>query len=279
MQKVNITKTPLWELRIRNVMNQLSGSEHRVAEYILSESDSVLGASVQQIAQASGVSEATVVRFFRRAGFAGLKDFKAAVAQDRARAGGAPQVSRKLNDSDTTRSIKKKVFWGCIDALVDTVSTLDDEQLARAIDVLSAAPYIEVFGIGGSASVARSALHSFRKIGLRMNITTDINFAYLRMERFREDDVVMAISRSGETREILDAVRIAKQKGVFVISITNAQQSSLSRMSDCCLTSTSRTDMLAGDDTYEHVAQIAIIHALYAGVAMRLNETEEPVHE
>lgn len=276
MQRVNITETPLWELRIRNVMNTLSESEGRVAEYILGAPDAMLGISVQRLAQASGVSEATVVRFFRRAGFSGLKDFKNVMTQERTREGSAPLDSRRLHDSDTTRSIKKKVFWGCIDALVDTVSTLDDEELARAIDVLSAAPYIEVFGIGGSASVARSALHSFRKIGLRMNITTDINFTYLRMERFHEDDVVLAISRSGETKEILDAVRIAKQKGVFVISITNAQQSSLSKLSDCCLTSTSRTDMLTGDDTYEHVAQIAIIHALYAGVAMRLNEVKEP---
>lgn len=276
MQRVNITETPLWELRIRNVMNTLSESEGRVAEYILGAPDAMLGISVQRLAQASGVSEATVVRFFRRAGFSGLKDFKNVMTQERTREGSAPLDSRRLHDSDTTRSIKKKVFWGCIDALVDTVSTLDDGELARAIDVLSAAPYIEVFGIGGSASVARSALHSFRKIGLRMNITTDINFTYLRMERFHEDDVVLAISRSGETKEILDAVRIAKQKGVFVISITNAQQSSLSKLSDCCLTSTSRTDMLTGDDTYEHVAQIAIIHALYAGVAMRLNEAKEP---
>lgn len=275
MEKVNITQTPLWELRVRNAINRLSGSERKVAEYILNAPDAVLAASVQQLAQESAVSEATVVRFFRKSGFTGLKEFKMVMTQEHTRESGAPLTSRRLNDSDTICSIKKKVFWGCIDALVDTVSTLDDEQLACAIDVLSAAPYIEVFGIGGSASVARSALHSFRKIGLRMNITTDFNFVYLRMERFNEDDAVLAISRSGETKEIIEAVKIAKQKGAFIISITNAQESTLSRLSDCCLASTSRTDMLTGDDTYEHVAQIAIIHALYAGVAMRLNEAKE----
>lgn len=279
MQRVNITEVPLWEMRIRNAMNTLSESEGRVAEYILGAPEAMLGISVQRLAQASGVSEATVVRFFRRAGFAGLKDFKNIMIQERTRNGRAPLASRRLDDSDTTRSIKKKVFWGCIDALVDTVSILDDEELARAIDVLSTAPYIEVFGIGGSASVARSALHNFRKIGLRMNIITDINFDYLRMERFSADDVVLAVSRSGETKEILDAVRIAKEKGIFVISITNARQSSLSKLSDCCLTSTSRNDMLTGDDTYEHVAQIAIIQALYAGITMRLNEAKEPSNE
>ena len=105
-----------------------------------------------------------------------------------------------------------------------------------------------------------------------MSVTSDPNAAYLRMERFNPGDVVLAISSSGETAAILEAVRIAKEKGAFVISITNVQSSTLSGLSDCRLTSLCRTRMLPGDETYERVAQIAIIHALYAGVAMRQGE-------
>lgn len=272
MEQVNITRAPAWELRIRGSLNKLSNSEARIAEYILNAPQAVLGSSIQQLARAGGVSEATVVRFFRRTGFSGLKEFKSAISQaqvlDRA---GLP-VSRNLDDSDTTHAIKTKVFCGCIEALSDTLSVLDDRELSRAIDALCHAPYVEVFGVGGSASVARSALHSFRKIGLRMNVTTELNFSYLRVERFQPGDVVLAISRSGETSEILEAVRIARQKGAGIISITNVQHSTLSDLADCRLTSICRTRMLPGDETYERLAQIAIIHALYAGTAVRLGE-------
>ena len=250
MNQVNITNLPVWELQVRSVLSKLSSAEGRVAEYVLAEPEAVLGGNIQSIAQASGVSEATVIRFLRRAGFSGLKGFKASMTQANVLEHGRLPASRKLSDSDTTRAIKTKVFCGCMEALGDTLNVLDDGDLARAIDALYSAPYVEVFGIGGS----------------------DPNAAYLRMERFNPGDVVLAISSSGETAAILEAVRIAKEKGAFVISITNVQSSTLSGLSDCRLTSLCRTRMLPGDETYERVAQIAIIHALYAGVAMRQGE-------
>ena len=272
MSQVNITNLPAWELRVRSTLGNLSSAESRVAEYVLREPKVILGSNIQGLAQASGVSEATVIRFLRRAGFSGLKDFKAAMTQANVLEKGSLPVSRKLSDSDTTRAIKTKIFCGCMEALGDTLNVLSDQALSQAIDALYSAPYVEVFGIGGSASVARSALHSFRRIGLRMSLTSDPNAAYLRMERFNPGDVVLAISSSGETPAILEAVQIAREKGATVISITNVKESTLSRLSDCCLTSMCRTHMLPGDETYERVAQIAIIHALYAGVAMRQGE-------
>ena len=272
MSQVNITNLPVWELRVRSALGNLSSAESRVAEYVLREPEAILSSNIQGLAQASGVSEATVIRFLRRAGFSGLKGFKAAMTQANVLEKGSLPASRKLSDSDTTRAIKTKIFCGCMEALGDTLNVLNDQALSQAIDALYSAPYVEVFGVGGSASVARSALHSFRRIGLRMSLTSDPNAAYLRMERFNPGDVVLAISSSGETPAILEAVRIAREKGATVISITNVKESTLSRLSDCCLTSMCRTHMLPGDETYERVAQIAIIHALYAGVAMRQGE-------
>ena len=264
----------MWELRVRGAMKKLSASESRIAEYILRAPNDVLGSNIRDLAAACDVSESTVVRFLRRAGFEGLKDFKVAMAHDRVIARDMPDISRRLDDSDTIRALKTKVFYGCMEALSDTLSVLDDSALAWAIDALCAAPYVEVFGVGGSASVARSAQHSFRKIGLRMNFSSELNYTYLRMERFNPGDVVLAISCSGETREVLEAVRIAKEKGAKIISVTNVRQSTLSQLSDCCLTSTCRTYMFPGDETYERVAQIAVVRALYAGVAMRLAEED-----
>ncbi len=265
---------PTWELRIRSSLGRLSGAEGRVAEYVLCSPEAALSGSVRQIADASRVSEATVVRFLHRAGFSGLKEFKAAMMQSRVVDRASSSENRRIDESDTIRAIKSKVFGGCIEALGDTLNVLDERELTRAIGALYRAPYVEVFGVGGSASVARSAVHSFRKIGLRMDVTTDFTVTYLRVERFNAGDVVLAISCSGETPEILEAAGIAKRKGAFIISITNAHESSLSRLSDCCLNSTCRTYMLPGDETYERVAQIAIIHALYAGVAMRQEKKE-----
>ena len=275
LEQTAFAKAPMWELRVRSALNKLSSAESRVAEYVLCQPNAVLGGNIRSVAEACRVSEATVVRFLRRAGFSGLKEFKGAMALEQVLDSDSLPYSRKLDDSDTTRALKTKVFYGCIEALSDTMSVLDDQALSWAIDALDSAPYVEIFGVGGAASVARSALHCFRKVGLRVNITTEFNFNYLRVERFTPGDVVLVISLSGETKDVLEAVRIARAKGVVIISITNIQESTLSGMSDCCLNSTCRTHMLPGDTTYERVAQTGIVRALYAGMAMRLGEDKE----
>lgn len=275
VKQVNITKIPRWEARIRASLNTFSSAEQKVAHCVLSSPETLLQSGIQQLAKASGVSEASVVRFCRCLGYTGLKEFKLAVAQEQMVDDDSSRVERCLESADTAKAIKQKVFYGCMEALQDTLSVVDDRALAQAIDILYHAPYIDVFGVGGSASVARSALHSFRRIGLRMHITTDFENGYLNAERFYPGDTVLAISLSGETPPVVQAARSAKSRGATVVCITNVRGSSLSQLADCCLVSASRTRMMPGDETYERVAQIAIIHAIYAGVAMKLREEEE----
>ncbi len=269
MNQVNITKNPSWELRIRSSMSQLSSSEQRVAEYVLRSPGEVCSSNIRDLAKSNGVSESTVVRFLRRAGYSGLKGLKTALTQDYLLDNCPGPSEVKLTGSDTVDVIKEKVFQGCVDALTDTMSVLDSEQLQKAIEAVDAAPYVEIFGIGGSASVARSALHCFRKLGMRVNFVSELDFSYLQAETFNQGDVVLAVSRSGETEPVIKAVSLAKEKGAFILSITNIQQSSLFRLSDCCLTSVCQSRMLPGDETYERVAQLAVVRTLYAGVAIR----------
>ncbi len=275
LNDVNITKIPQWEMRIRSSFRDLSSAEGKVAESVLRHPDTLLNASIQDLARASGVSEASVVRFCRSMGYRGLKEFKIAVAREHVLDDASARSGRSLSSADTAKAVKSKVFCGCMEALQDTMDSVDDRELARAVDILYKAPYIEVFGVGGSSSVARSALHSFRQIGVRMNVTAELNSTYLRAERFNPEDAVLAISLSGETKAVVDAVRIAKGKGAVVVSITGARNSTLTGLSDCLLFSASRGRMMPGDETYERVAQIAIIHALYAGVAVKLQEERE----
>ena len=95
------------------------------------------------------------------------------------------------------------------EALQDTMDVLEDDQLKAAIDAMYHAKYIDIFGIGGSAAVGRCAQHNFRKIGIRVNVCSDINQHYLLAERFGPEDVVLGISLSGETEAVCDALERA----------------------------------------------------------------------
>ena len=275
VEKVNIAAIPLWEVQIRSALNTLSASESRIAEYVLNTPKAVLSGSVRELAQNNGVSEATVVRFFHHIGYAGLKDFKIAISEERVLDRNRIPNDFALRPSDSMHDIKRKVFFGCMEALSDTFDLLDDTELAKAVDVLARASYVEIFGIGGAAAAARSALHNFRKIGIRVNYAASFNFEYMQMAHFDAGDAVIAVSRSGETKDVVESVKIAKQKGAVIISISRAGESTLSKLADCRLVAMSRTRMISGDSTYERTAEIAVIHALYAGVLMRKGTHKE----
>ena len=275
VEKVNVAAIPLWELQVRSSLNKLSASENRIADYVLNAPESVLRGSVRELAHNNGVSEATVVRFFHHIGYAGLKDFKIAISEERILERGRIPDDFALRPSDTMHDIKRKVFSGCMEALSDTLDLLDDAELEKAVDVLARASYVEIFGIGGAAPAARSALHNFRKIGIRVNYTASFNFEYMQSAHFDAGDVVIAISRSGETKDVVESVKIAKQKGAVIIGISDIGESSLAKFADYRLVATSRARMFSGDSIYERMAGIAVIHALYAGVAMRKGTQKE----
>ncbi len=76
-----------------------------------------------------------------------------------------------------------------------------------------------------------------------------------------KDDVILAISQSGETADVLEAVRIAKSKEAKVLAITNVPGSTLTRLSD------ENVFIQAGPEvgvaaTKTFLAQVAVLHIL-----------------
>ena len=272
--RVQITRTPSWEIKLRAELNQLSISERKVATFIASNGKDILELGISDIARKSGVSDATVVRLCRTLGYKGLKELKIAIAQESQEDHQYIREDRTISVSDTAGELKKKVLYACMESIQDTMDVLDDQELEKAIQAMYNAKYIDVFGIGGSSAVARCVQHNFRKIGVRVNICSDINQHYLLAERFSPGDVALGISLSGETDAVCAALEHAAAKGATTISITGNRNSRLATMSRISLVSACSDQMMPGDHTYERSAQLGIIDVLFAGVAMKIREEQ-----
>ena len=272
--QVQITRTPSWEIKLRAEMNKLSISERKVATFIAAGGKEILELGISDIARKSNVSDATVVRLCRALGYKGLKELKIAIAQESQEDHEYVRENRAVTVEDNASELKKKVMYACMEALQDTMGVLDDDQLAAAIESMYSAKYIDIFGIGGSAAVARCAQHNFRKIGVRVNVCSDINQHYLLAERFSPGDVALGISLSGETEAVYNALERAASKGATTISITGNRNSRIACISHISLVSTCSDQMMPGDHTYERSAQLGIIDILFAGVAMKIREEQ-----
>jgi glutamine---fructose-6-phosphate transaminase (isomerizing) len=112
----------------------------------------------------------------------------------------------------------------------------DEEGLKRFCDILLKAKSIYITGSGTSYHSALLAKHIFEKTAkMRVETVISSEFQYV-LDLIDDNSVILAISQSGETADVLNSVKLAKELGTKILSIVNISTSSLARISDSFLT-------------------------------------------
>ena len=134
---------------IQSKLKLLTGSEKKVADYILGNYMEVLDYTVIELAEKADVSDATVVRFCRSVGYKGFQDLKINLAQDAI----VPykHLNTSLEEKDTPEQIVSKVLRSEIETLEETIHILDVKELEAAARAIKDAKRVVFFGTGGSA--------------------------------------------------------------------------------------------------------------------------------
>lgn len=266
-------KTPIpmsWEVRLHGVYNAMGAAERRVADYFSMQGFSILTQSIAEISDATEASEATTVRFCRRIGYGGLKDFKIALATEQAML--VPGDDAALGWDDDVDAACSKTFQGAIKALKDTMTLLDDVALARAVRALLEARYIDIYATGGSAPIGQYLHTQLMQIGVRAELRDEAQMQKLALPQLEAGDCVVAISISGQMREVVNAVRWAREQGASTIAITNDRQSPLANAAEVLLMTTGGPFLLGGQGTLTRFSQLAVVDTLYLGAALALGQ-------
>ncbi len=252
---------------IRGRLPELKKSEAQVADMVLADPHKVLGQSITVLAQAAGVSEATVVRFCRSIGCGGFPDFKLRLAEGQAR--GTPFVSQDVAPDDDVPMVAQKVFASAAAALNDAAGALDMEAVARAVDLLAGASSILCIGTGASAVVAEDAAHKFLRFGMAAQASADPMMVRMLSVNLGEKGVLLAISNTGRTFVVTELAQTAREQGVPVIAIT-APGSPLAAVSTVTIGHTPVEDAEIYTPMASRLVHLAIIDVLSTGVALRI---------
>ena len=216
---------------------------------------------LSEISAVCGVSDATVVRHCRRAGYKGLKDFKIALAHA---IKDSPNLG-PLTGDEPLPLLRDKLFAGCAQVLGATAHLLRQEDLLRAIQAIAVADNLDAYACGGSVPVAAYLRHLLMKLGIRTSVYSDRTSLFLSQSRLSERDAVIAISSSGITQDIVDAQISARKTGAVTICLTTHADSPLALASEIPLIVTGGPFL--GEGTYSRLAQVALVDMLYAGLA------------
>lgn len=251
-------------IRLRGLYPSLKTALRKVADVILRQPEMAIYASVNEVAAAATVSEATVMRFCRILGFKGFQDFKIALAREMV----IPSVRHhEVMSAEDDVAIVRTVFQINGASLQDTLEILEIEAVHEAAQLLLNARQVMVIGVSGSGPAVAYTSNRFLLLGLKACIYTDFYLMLMAASLLTREDAVLAISNLGTTRELLETVGIAREREARVICITNNSLSPLARISNPALITASREMTIPEEAVASLVCQISILDALFALIA------------
>ena len=205
----------------------LTDTERKIADFVLKNKQEVINMSVQHLAEVCSSASSAVIRFCKAVGLKGFSELKIKLAQELATIKEDETLLPAFELGAELEATVKKVFETGRKALSYTENLLDVEKLKNIIKSLRKAKRICIFGIGTSSIVATDAQYRLSQLGLWATAYTDILFMNVTAVNLQADDVVIAISHSGRTKAVVDAVCHAKKAGALTIAITSFADSLL----------------------------------------------------
>ncbi len=256
--------------QIMEKYNSLRKSETKVADIILEHPEAAIHFSVSELAEQAGVSDPTVIRFCRSLGFKGFQDFKIYLAQSIIP--GIRNIHETVNQGENVPDLVRKVFDANMAAIQSTLGTLDFASIDEAIKELSNARRIMFFGLGNSAVVAKDAYHKFFRIGIPCEWFEDSHMAMMAASIMKPEEVLVVISHSGSTTDIVDVLDVASKAGARSIAIVSHHKSPVSGKADHTLCVASTETEYRFEPMASRIAQLSVIDVLSVGVSLLHSE-------
>ena len=259
------------------IYDKMGRSEKKIADFILQSPSALIPLSITELAENSGSSEATVVRFCKRLGLNGYQDLKISVAVS-----GAPKrAAADITENSGVFEVFSKVCDDINLSLEKTKLIINKSALAKAAEYIMSADKIVIFGLGNSAAVAADFAHKLLRLGFNAVSYSDNHMQVIAASHLTNKSAAVGISHSGSSKDILEALALAQKKGAKTISITNYGKSPIIKYSDCILNTAAEETKYSILGLSSRIAQLAIISSIYNFIVCAsdaslnsINETE-----
>lgn len=267
---------------------QLTNSEKKVADYVLSHRIDTQYMSISELAEECEVADATISRFCRRLGLGGYNAFKLELAKASmaAHSGSVTEhevVPEQAEGPTAFETMCRLRLQENISALEQTMKLLSAEQLHQAAELLHAAQRVVCMGQGSSMVLAEEAWTLFSTISPKFTFIADSHLQLNSVALMSKEDVVLFFSYSGSTRELQDVLAVSRPMGVKVILVSRFPKSPGGQQADLVLQCGSNEGPLQVGSATARMAQLFVLDLLFTEVCEldpeRVIENQERVAE
>ncbi|HET1855203.1 TPA: MurR/RpiR family transcriptional regulator, partial [Streptococcus pneumoniae] len=196
------------------------------------------------------VGEGTLNRFCKKIGYSGFQELKLKMTKD------ILELESQKMSSDTFIDEIKNNYLSIVES---TRKLIDGRQIELAIKLIREANQILMIGVGSSGNAAREFESSLLRIGIISKTVIDTHFQLMHTALLKDNDLIIAFSLSGSTKEVEETLLNAKRKNVKIISITNYSSRNIAKLSDCVLLTSKKESYLEGGSLMAKASQLFII--------------------
>jgi Transcriptional regulators len=242
--------------------------ELKISDCIFSNTESVIRMPITSLAKLCAVSDATIVRYVRKLGYAGYNDFKVALAQEISPKSAIESImpTGSISRDDTIETIAKKYYEINLQSLQHTMSLMNYKEIENAAKMIVSAKKLHFLGIGYSGIAAQDTKYNFMRIGFDTDAYTDGHTMIMICSIIDKTDVVFAISHSGDTFELVNSLKAAKQNGAGIICVTSNQNAKIAEYADSLITYVSTETKFQTGSIPAKIAQYFVLELIYTQV-------------
>mgnify|MGYP003331110664 FL=1 len=267
-------------VRFRDLLGEIAhqipsfhASEQAIARVILAHPSEVARMNISQLAEFSNTSVASVVRFSKTVGYKGFPEFRMALVGDLSRLDvqelNGIELDGGITPRDSHMEIIRKIANADARAIQSTAERLDVKEFSSTVEAWNKADTIGIIGIVSGSYVAMDLQAKLNRQGKKAFAWSDAHAALTAIALLKKGDVLVAISHSGTTNDIVDAMRAFKDRGITTVLITNALRSPAGNLADHVLHTSARETTFRSGATASRIAQLTVVDCLCVALAQR----------
>ena len=226
-----------WFVRFQRLLDEMTSGEKRVGSYFMEHPDSAQK-SIGELIDVSGLGYGTVIRFCQKLGCRGFQEFKVLMARD--------AIAQRPNKPVYGTGAYNLILERLNEDISRTAQNLDIKEIEKAAAALSKASRVVCIGVASSAPLALSLDWKIKRFGIVSSFISDGYVMAVEASLLRKDSVLVAVSSSGTTKDVVTAARLARDAGATVIAVTNFTKAPLIETASIRLiTSATRDPLIA----------------------------------
>ena len=245
--------------RIHASYYQLTVTERKVADFVLSQPSQVQFMSITQLAEECGTAEATISRFCRSLKLKGFNAFKIELARHSAGSAAKPQPSATDNLSGRIAELGRVAT----DAVQQTLELAQPNQILRCVELFEGANQVLCLGSGGSMLIAQEFAHLFSTVTRKFVAVGDAHMQISAVATMNPRDVVVLFSYSGATTVGLQLLELARSRGITTVLVTRFHKSPAAKLADVVLRCGSTEGPFQLGSVPAKIAQMIVMELLF----------------